>query len=226
MRLDADLSISTLVHAAALEWVPSPVKGIDRRMLFRIGEKAQATSIVRYAPNSRFARHVHGGGKEFIVMNSIFQDETGDFPEGSYVRNSPDSAHAPGSSTGCTIFVRLWQFSAHDPERVVCRPGNDRSASLRSGASSSLVLLEGRNERVMFEKWLPDAEIGLDNSEGLELLVLSGTLAGNGHALNRWSWLRLPVGHAFRTRTGRDGARVWIRVAPLLHADACILEGA
>ena len=69
MLLNADLGVRTVVHAGSLGWVPSPSKGVERRMLFRIGgEKARATSIVRYAPESRFARHVHPGGEEFLVL--------------------------------------------------------------------------------------------------------------------------------------------------------------
>ena len=75
-----------------MDWVPSPAKGVERRMLFRIGEeKARATSILRYVPDSRFARHGHPGGEEFLVLEGIFQDETGDFPPGTYVRNPPEA---------------------------------------------------------------------------------------------------------------------------------------
>jgi anti-sigma factor ChrR (cupin superfamily) len=92
MRLNDDLSAPTVVHAAAMDWVPSPAKGVERRMLFRIGEeKARATSILRYVPDSRFARHGHPGGEEFLVLEGIFQDETGDFPPGTYVRNPPEA---------------------------------------------------------------------------------------------------------------------------------------
>ena len=31
-------------------------------------------------------------------------------------RNPPASAHAPGTESGCTIFVKLWQFKANDRE--------------------------------------------------------------------------------------------------------------
>ena len=108
MRVNDDLNARTLVHAAGLGWVPSPAKGIERRMLFRRGEeKARATSIVRYAPGSRFARHGHPGGEEFLVLEGTFQDETGDFPTGTYVRNPPGTGHSPGSESGCTILVKL-----------------------------------------------------------------------------------------------------------------------
>ena len=101
MRLNDDLSAPTVVHAAAMDWVPSPAKGVERRMLFRIGEeKARATSIVRYAPDSRFARHGHPGGEEFLVLEGIFQDETGDFPPGTYVRKSSGDRARPRQPDG------------------------------------------------------------------------------------------------------------------------------
>ena len=115
MQINSDFSSTALVHAEQLAWTPSPMAGVDRRMLDRIGgEVARATSIVRYAPGSRFSAHTHAGGEEFVVLDGVFQDEYGDFPTGTYVRNPPTTAHTPGSATGCTIFVKLWQFDPND----------------------------------------------------------------------------------------------------------------
>src|SRR5688572_19498951 len=131
MLLNDDLANRTLVHAGALDWVASPSKGVERRMLFRIGEeKARATSIVRYAVGSHFPRHGHPGGEEFLVLDGTFQDETGDFPTGTYVRNPPGTGHEPGAASGCTIFVKLWQFRKDDRERVVRRPGEGEATRL------------------------------------------------------------------------------------------------
>ena len=108
MELNADFDARVLVHADDVPWQASPMKGVDRRMLDRIGgEVARATTIVRYAPESRFSAHVHAGGEEYIVLDGVFQDEYGDFPTGTYVRNPPTSSHTPGSAPGCTIFVKL-----------------------------------------------------------------------------------------------------------------------
>jgi anti-sigma factor ChrR (cupin superfamily) len=53
MNLNADFSARAAVRAARIPWVPSPMHGVERRMLDRIGEEvARATSIVRYAPQS------------------------------------------------------------------------------------------------------------------------------------------------------------------------------
>mgnify|MGYP004708385901 FL=1 len=225
MLLNEDLSKRTLVNAGSLDWVPSPTQGVDRRMLFRLGaEKARATSIVRYAPGSLFPRHAHSGGEEFLVLDGVFQDETGDFPVGTYVRNPPGSSHAPGSADGCTIFVRLWQFAADDRERVVCRPGEGQVLPLRSGVTASRLLFEGFGEKVVLEDWEADTHQVLVNPDGLELLVLSGCFTEGGDELTRWSWLRLPAGMPFDTRIGTQGARVWFKSAPLLHPDVCAFD--
>ena len=87
MQVNADFSRRCLIHSARLEWSPSPIAGVDRRMLDRVGhEVARATSVVRYAAASRFSPHVHGGGEEIFVLDGVFQDEHGDFPAGSYLR--------------------------------------------------------------------------------------------------------------------------------------------
>src|SRR5437868_1743723 len=119
MEINADFTRRVAVHAAQLSWVASPMAGVERRMLDRIGDEiARATSIVRYAPGSHFSPHTHGGGEEFLVLEGVFQDEHGDFPAGSYVRNPPQSHHTPGSKPGCTMFVKLWQFDAADRKHV------------------------------------------------------------------------------------------------------------
>jgi len=39
MELNADFSQPVAVHAARLPWVASPIAGVDRRMLDRIGDE-------------------------------------------------------------------------------------------------------------------------------------------------------------------------------------------
>src|SRR5258708_31551528 len=119
MRINGDFTKRASVHAGKLAWVRAPMSGLERRMLGRVGEEvARATSIVRYAPESAFSPHAHPGGEEFFVLDGIFQDERGDYPAGSYVRNPPASRHTPRSQAGCTIFVKLFQFDAADCAHV------------------------------------------------------------------------------------------------------------
>jgi anti-sigma factor ChrR (cupin superfamily) len=176
MHLNDDLTARTVVHGGKLDWIPSPSKGIDRRMLFRVGdEKARATSIVRYAPQSQFPRHSHPGGEEFLVLEGVFQDENGDYRAGSYIRNPPGSSHAPRSASGCVIFVRLWQFRKEDDVSVVRLAEEKREGSRPdSNRASSKGLFHSAFEDVSIKEWGPGAAVELPNLDGLELLVLSG----------------------------------------------------
>ncbi len=88
MEINARFDERVVLNTNDMEWIPSPLPGVERRMLDRIGDEvARATSIVRYAPGSAFSPHTHTGGEEFLVLDGVFTDEHGDFGPGTYVRN-------------------------------------------------------------------------------------------------------------------------------------------
>lgn len=221
MEINSDFSQRVLVHADELDWVPSPMPGVERRMLDRIGEEvARATSLVRYAPGSQFSPHTHDGGEEFIVLDGVFQDEHGDYPAGSYVRNPPTSRHRPGSQEGCTIFVKLWQFDPADRTQFCSDIDALQLQQLadRPGVSGAL-LHEDTRETVRIERWAPHTAVALDLPDGAELLVLEGSLREGNDALRQSSWLRLPVGGRLRAVAGAEGARVWIKTGGVRFVD-------
>ncbi|MGC1303078.1 MAG: cupin domain-containing protein [Caulobacteraceae bacterium] len=217
MELNADFSQRAAVHAARLPWSPSPVAGVDRRMLDRIGDEvARATTIVRYAPDSRFSPHTHGGGEEFLVLDGVFSDEHGDFPAGAYVRNPPTSRHTPGSAPGCTILVKLWQFDPRDRTHVRLHADAMpyRAAAGRPGVEVK-PLFSDPDEEVRFERWAPGAMIELKVAGGLEALVLDGSFEEAGELFERQSWLRLPAGGWLVARAGAMGCTAWIKTGHL-----------
>jgi anti-sigma factor ChrR (cupin superfamily) len=218
VRINDNLAVPVIVHAARQEWVPSPAAGVDRRMLFRVGgEVARATSIVRYAPGSAFPRHTHHGGEEILVLDGVFQDEHGDYPAGSYFRNPPKTSHVPAAKEGCTIFVRLWQFRDADRVQVVRQAGEGQKIAPRAGARSAVVLFDDGHEAVRLEEWSPGASVTVDNHRGLEFLVVAGSLSSGEESLEPMSWGRLPAGTPLRATVGADGANIWIKDAPLQH---------
>lgn len=209
MELNADFGIPAVVHAAELPWVASPTQGVERRMLFRIGdEKARATSIVRYAKASHFPAHVHPGGEEILVLDGVFQDESGDYPAGSYMRNPPGSGHRPGSEQGCVIFVKLWQFRQDDHAYVALRDAKG-------------TLFDNGHEQVRLERWAANQDVEISNRHGLELLVVEGSFSDGRETSAPHSWLRLPAGANLRVRTGAEGARVWLKGGRLLQENLC-----
>jgi ChrR Cupin-like domain len=219
MNLNSDFDARVAVHAARLDWTPSPIPGVDRRMLDRIGEEvARATSIVRYAPHSHFSPHTHGGGEEFLVLDGIFQDEHGDYPAGAYVRNPPTSRHTPGSEPGCTLFVKLWQFDPDDrtPVRIDTSELSFLPAPDLPGIEFA-VLYESAWELVLLERWAPSISIAVPIPAGIELLVLDGDFTEGGEEFIRYSWLRLPAGSTLRATAGPQGCRLWVKSGHLSH---------
>jgi hypothetical protein len=222
MNLNADFTKRAVVHAATLDWKASPMAGVERRMLDRIGDEvARATSIVRYAPESHFSPHVHGGGEEFLVLEGVFQDEHGDFPAGSYARNPPQSHHTPGSTVGCTMFVKLWQFDLTDRTHVLVDTNKKALLDVKGrGGVMVTPLFRDAREDVRLEQWAPGATVEVDPDGGLEVLVLEGGFSEGGETCGVQSWLRLPIGAHFGARVATDGCRVWIKEGHLRHVQA------
>jgi anti-sigma factor ChrR (cupin superfamily) len=196
MKINADLSQRAVVHSEELPWVESPLPGVQRRMLERDGEEvARATSVVRYAPNSSFDPHTHGGGEEFLVLDGVFSDEHGDFGPGMYVRNPPGSRHTPRSAKGCTILVKLRQMAPEDQDYVridtttaAWQPGPVEGAAV-------MPLFDRKSERVALWKLAPGTRLGRQEHQGgEETFVLEGVLEDELGRYPKGAWVRNPPG--------------------------------
>lgn len=219
MQINSDFSSAAMVHTDRLAWTPSPMAGVDRRMLDRIGgEVARATSIVRYAPGSRFSAHTHTGGEEFIVLDGVFQDEYGDFPAGTYVRNPPTTAHTPGSDSGCTIFVKLWQFDPNDRNQFHKRMVDELASPVDGVAMATLH--EDAQESVTYSHLDAGASLSMEAPGGIEMLVIDGSVVVANDTLGKHGWLRLPEGEALVASARPGGAKLWIKSGHLPYAKA------
>lgn len=191
--------------------------GVERRMLDRMGDEvARATSIVRYAPGSEFSPHTHDGGEEFIVLEGVFQDEHGDYPAGTYVRNPPTTAHRPRSAAGCTIFVKLWQFDLADRRQFHKTMVNELGVTA-DGVATGL-LHQDERETVTFCKLDSRAELQISAGGGLEMLVIAGLVVVADETLGKNDWLRLPDGMDFNAVAETEGAKLWIKTGHLPYA--------
>lgn len=213
MDVNSDFSKRVSAHTASTPWVASPMAGVDRRMLDRLGDEvARATSIVRYAPGSAFSAHVHTGGEEYLVLDGVFQDEHGDFPVGTYVRNPPQSSHTPSAAQGATILVKLWQFDLDDRTEVtISTHDTDPEPAPDRAGVSVIPLHKDAREEVRIEVWDADATIGVSDHKGIEVFVLEGAFQEKGESFVKHSWLRLPPGEKLEAVAGSKGARVWVK---------------
>ena len=216
MELYADLSQRAVLDTNALAWMPSPMAGVERRMLDRHGEEvARATSLVRYAPGSRFERHSHGGGEEILVLEGTFSDEHGNYAAGTYLRNPVGSSHAPSSEPGCTILVKLQQMHQADQQRLVI---DTSKSTWLPGLVSGLEVLPLHafgSEHVALVRWAPGTVFQPHVHRGGEdIFVLEGVFQDEHGTYPAGSWLRNPPGSVHRPWS-EAGCTIWVKTGHL-----------
>ena len=192
MQLHADLTKRAVVDSTSLDWVPSPLPGVERRMLERDGEEvARATTIVRYAPNSYFDGHMHELGEEYVVLDGVFSDEHGDFGPGFYVRNPPGSRHRPHSKDGCTILVKLRQMDRTDNVQVNIDSTKGEYVETGVPGLSMLEVHKDEREQVAFFRFAPGTTVPLHPHDGgEEFYVIEGSLSDAYGTYTTGSWVR------------------------------------
>ena len=185
-------------------------------MLERSGaEVARATSLVRYAPGSRFERHSHGGGEEILELVGTFSDELGDYPTGTYLRNPVASEHAPYSAEGCTILVKLRQMHPADQTRLVL---DTHTSPWFPGLVNGLEVLPLHgfgSEHVALVRWGPGTRFQPHSHPGgEEILVLDGVFQDEHGNYPAGSWLRNPPGSIHRPWSDL-GCTIWVKTGHL-----------
>ena len=194
MKLHTDFNLKVTVNTETVPWIASPVNGIDRKMLERDGDEvARATSLVRYAPNSSFTSHQHELGEEFFVLDGVFEDECGQYPAGTYVKNPVGSSHTPFTETGCTLFVKLRYLDPSDEERVVI---NTQSAEWYQGLVPGLTVMPlstfGTTNTALV-RWAPGTYFNPHRHfGGEEIFVVDGVFEDDHGSYPKGCWLRSP----------------------------------
>ena len=212
-----DMRERVVIETNSLAWMPSPLAGVDRLVLEREeAEKGRATSLVRYAPDSHFAPHVHAAGEEFIVLQGVFSDDYGDFGPGMYIRNPAGSRHRPSSKGGCTIFVKLAQMDPEDQEYVRF---DTRKAIWQPGLVDGLSIMPLHyygGERTALVRWAPATRfIAHEHPGGEEIFVLDGAFEDEHGYYPKDTWIRNPPGSSHRPFSA-EGCTMFVKTGHLL----------
>ena len=227
MLINADFTRRASLAPENYQWVSSPQNGVERVMLDRVGaEKARATSIVRYAPDSNFPHHLHPGGEEILVLSGTFSADNIDYPAGWYLRNPPNSGHQPYSKEAAVIFVKLWQMPAAE-SRYVAIDTNDATNWQKQGNRDVCHLFSDNSEQVSLQRLNTNEALFTDAvKNGAEILVLDGELIDNDQTYARGGWIRLPVGALPKIKAGAQGVTVYLKTGHLSHIIGADVEGA
>ena len=192
-NLNMDFNQAVCLLPEDQEWVTSPVDGVSRVHLERIAEESgHVTSFVKFEPDSYFPQHSHPNGEEILVLEGVFSDENGNYPEGTYIRNPPGSKHKPFTKEGCKLFVKLDQFQSGDTKHVVIRP-EDQRWSDGIGNLKVLPLHIFNTESTALVAW-PENEVFQPHTHfgGEEIVVISGKFIDEHGEYPEGTWLRSP----------------------------------
>jgi anti-sigma factor ChrR (cupin superfamily) len=219
MRLNADFTKRVVIRPEDYAWIASPANGVDRMMLDRIGDEvARATTIVRFAPNSAFDAHTHGGGEEYFVLDGVFSDEAGDYPAGTYVRNPIGTSHRPHiGPEGATILVKLHQFDTRDTVQMVVDTTRAQFEPTESDGVSHATLHSVPFETVVLERWVPGASTEKRTHHGgQEVYVLEGVWEDEHGRYPAGTWVRNPPGFA-EAGHAPEGCLLYMKTGHLAH---------
>ncbi|MDO9477775.1 MAG: cupin domain-containing protein [Pseudohongiella sp.] len=223
MKIHANFNERIVINTNDMTWIPSPMPGVERKMLDRIGEEvARATSLVRYAPNASFSAHTHGGGEEFLVLQGEFNDEAGSYPAGTYVRNPIGTSHAPwAGDEGAVIFVKLHQFDQQDLTPCVIHTHQQPWYQGLVPGLQVMPLHEFGTEHVALVKWAPNTRFNPHQHwGGEEILVLEGVFCDERGVYPKGTWLRSPHLSKHQPFTGPEGALIYVKTGHLTQLSA------
>jgi len=108
--LDAQDRERVVVPTRQAPWRQGLVEGLRVLPLWEFG--TSHTAMVRWAPQTFFNPHRHYGGEEIFVVEGVFSDEHGDYPQGHWIRSPHLSQHQPFSREGCLILVKTGHLAA------------------------------------------------------------------------------------------------------------------
>jgi anti-sigma factor ChrR (cupin superfamily) len=176
---------------------------------------------VRYAPNSSFSPHVHGGGEEFFVLEGEFADEHQTYPAGTYVRNPIDTSHTPRvGDQGCVLFVKLHQFDKEDDTPVVIDTHTAEWPLQLAPGFEAMPLHEFKDELVTMIRWAPNTPFKEHTHDGgEEVFVIEGCFSDEDGDYPAGTWLRNPDQSSHNAFTRDEGALLFLKAGHLPAAE-------
>lgn len=220
--ISGDLNTRVAMDTSDMSWSASPSGAVWRKRVHLVGppESGQVTSVVRYEAGATFPEHNHPDGEEILVLEGVFSDEHGDWPKGSYLLNPDGFRHAPFSTEGCVIFVKLRQFPGEDRHHVAIQTSDLAWKPTGQPGVTVKHLYEqpGYADRMRLECWATGATVTNLYPEGAELFLIDGRFDDDLDAYMAGTWIRLPNGSSHTART-IDECTLYIKEGGFTYLD-------
>ena len=100
---------SRYVEVEALPWRPTPVAGIDMKVLLQDKSTGLMTALFRWAPGTRLPFHEHVEIEQSYLLEGSLEDEEGNCTEGNFVwrpKGNRHNAYSPNGALVLAMFLR------------------------------------------------------------------------------------------------------------------------
>lgn len=99
-----------VIDTRTAAWRPGPVGGASVLPLHCFG--SERVTLVRLSAGVSLAPRSCVGGAEILVLEGSLADESGEYPQGSWIRWPHMSRHAAFTDTGCLIYEKTGHLPA------------------------------------------------------------------------------------------------------------------
>ena len=104
-HLDPQDQQRVVIDTSAGTWHPGSGPGLQNMLLGGFG--GERTVLVRWAPGTQVPPHTHATVEETLVLTGELQDEFHRYPAGTWFRAPRGSTHAPFSTGGALILIKI-----------------------------------------------------------------------------------------------------------------------
>lgn len=91
------------INVEELPWKPTPVEGIDMKILMEEKETGLLTALFRWAPGTTLPLHEHVQIEQSWVLEGEFEDDDGVYTAGNFVWRPSGNRHIARSPKGATV---------------------------------------------------------------------------------------------------------------------------
>lgn len=101
------------VEVESLPWKPTPVSGIDMKVLMEEPETGLLTALFRWAPGTTLPLHEHVEIEQSFVLEGEIEDDEGVYSAGNYVwrpRGNRHIARSPKGALVLSFFIKPNRF--------------------------------------------------------------------------------------------------------------------
>ena len=95
-----------VIDTNGLEWQPGPVPGVTVKPLYSQVGYSDTVRLERWAADAAFGRVTYPAGAELLVLEGTFEDETGSFGGGTWLRFPVGGTHEPSTRADCVLYIK------------------------------------------------------------------------------------------------------------------------